>query len=439
LPAQLTAPAVQRLKATSKRREIRDGGCRGLILVIQPSGHKSWVMRFTNRAGHLRRMSLGPVDITGKESDTKPTAGVPLTLAAARQLAAEINRERARGNDPIAVSHRAKLERKARGDGTFATAARDFIEQHAKRKTRRWPEQARLLGLQPTDQGGLTVIRGGLADRWVDRAIAEIDGDDIHHVIEEVREKGAPGLERRAKRPTESRARSMYATLSKLFGWLIAKRRLRQNPCMGVARPETPKARERVLTNGELVKLWKACDQQGYPFGPLVKMLVLTAARLNEVAGMRRTEVSESDLTWTIPGERTKNHRTHVLPLSPMAADILRGIQYDNLIFSTNGTTPISGWSKVKNRFDAATGIAKWTFHDIRRSAATHMAEIGVQPHIIEEILNHISGHKAGVAGIYNRAAYSGEKRAALERWANHIEGLLTGKAAKVINLRERK
>jgi hypothetical protein len=157
-------------------------------------------------------------------------------------------------------------------------------------------------------------------------------------------------------------------------------------------------------------------------------LLLLTGCRLNEVAGMRRSELSDDLHTWTLSGDRTKNHRTHVVPLPQAARELLASVDTDgDIVFTTNGKTPVSGWSKTKKRLDHLMKIPAWRLHDLRRTAATGMAEIGIAPHIIEAALNHISGAKAGVAGIYNRATYSTEKKAALERWARTRRGIDCG------------
>jgi integrase len=200
----------------------------------------------------------------------------------------------------------------------------------------------------------------------------------------------------------------------------------------------------------------------------------LTGCRLNEVAGMRRSELSDDGTVWTIPGERTKNRRTHVVPLPPMARTLIATASTaGDLVFTTDGAHPVAIGSKIKRRLDAKMKLLKlfeganghpakaieelkrwasspkgkaaiadrtldgkilsWRVHDLRRTCATGMAEIGIAPHIVEAALNHVSGAKAGVAGTYNRAAYAPEKKAALGRWAAHIEHLLSGKPAKVV------
>jgi integrase len=363
--------------------------------------------------------------------------GAPLTLASARRLATELHRQRALGKDIVAVRHRERLEQVAHSGKTFAAAAADYIEQYAMRRTRGWRDRARLLGLRPTTEGkGLELVPKGLADRWRDRLIAEIDGDDIHLIVDEVRERGVPGLARRAEGPSDSQARAMFAGLSKMFSWLVERRRSRSNPCTGVHRPATLKARDRVLTSSELVAFWRVADAERREFGALLKLLLLTGSRLNEVAGMQRAELSDDGATWTIPGERTKNGRVHVVPLSPLVRELIASVGTGtDLVFTANGTTVVSGWSKIKNRLDAAMQIPPWRFHDLRRTCATGMAEIGIAPHIVEAVLNHVSDARAGVAGTYNRAAYAGEKKAALERWAAHVEGLIEGRPAKVVPL----
>jgi integrase len=450
---QLTAAAVKKFRPAKGRREIPDGGCPSLYVVIQAGGYRSWAMRFRRPSGKSAKLTLGPVDLSGKESETDPVFGTPLTLASARRLAADIHRQRAMGRDVVAdleaSKRRQRSEQDIRAKSTFGTAAHDFIEGHAKRKTRRWQEQARLLGLRPTAKG-LEVIRGGMADRWGDKPIAEIDGHDIYGVVDESRRRGVPGLERRSAGLTEARARAMFSCLSKMFAWLMQHQRVEKNPCMGVHRPDAPKARDRVLTDAEIVKFWSATSAGRREFAVLLKLLLLTGCRLNEVAGMTRTELSDDGATWNIPGARTKNGRPHVVPLAPLARDLLAGLAGEGaLVFTSTGSTLISGWSKIKNRLDEAmleaarkesddTLIPPWRLHDLRRTCATGMAELGIAPHIIEAVLNHVSGARAGVAGIYNRALHSAEKKAALERWAVHIHGLVTSQKGQVVQLRRR-
>jgi len=438
----LTAAAVAKYKPGTRRRMIRDTGARSLFLVVQPSGHKSWLMRFRKPGGAPAKLTLGPLDLSGSESKNAPVVGRPLTLAGARQLAAGVLRDRATGNDVFAdqaAKRRRRTKTPAAAANVFGAAARQFVEEHARAHTRRWQETAKYLGLlYPRDGGEPTETKGGLAARWRDKPVTEIDGHDVYSLIDESRRRGVPGLGRTNKGLSDARGRKMARTLSKMFGWLLEHRRVTANPCIGVYVPPAPGARERVLTSAEVRLFWQTCDKLGQPFGPLLQLLLLTGQRLNEVAGMRRDELRE-DGTWLIPGARTKNRREHLVPLPSLAHALFGRVQLIEgcpLVFTTNALRPVSGWSKAKKKVDAAMDpdakIPPWTLHDLRRTCATGMADIGIAPHIIEAVLNHVSGARAGVAGIYNRAQYADEKRVALEHWAAHVQALVGGGAANL-------
>jgi integrase len=448
----LTTAAVLKLCATTARREIADSKAVGLYLIVQPkpSGHKSWALRFRRPDGRGAKLTLGSVELTNTESADEPVFGGPLTLRQARALAAQIDRQRARGVD-VVEHYKADRQRKAAAirkaaANTFGAAVREFVKDYKTKwgRPRRWQEDARLLGLAypagVSDPAEVEpqIIPGSLAATWADKPISSIDGHDIHTVVDEARKHGIPGLGRHNSGISESRGRKVHAALSVLFAWLVRDRKLTVNPCVGVWRPAAPPDRERVLNDAEIAKFWKATDQVGQPFGPALKLLLLTGCRLNEVAEMRRGELSD-DGVWSLPGARTKNHRPHTLALPPLAQEIITAVPRiagSDLIFTTNGTTAVTSWPGIKRQLDAVMAAPDWRLHDLRRTAATGMAEIGVQPHIIEAVLNHISGHKGGVAGIYNRAQYAPEKKAALARWADHLQGLVAGTKGKVVALR---
>ena len=416
---QLTPAAVLRLRPRSYQYEVRDPGAAGLYLCIYPAGVKSWVLRFRRPDGRTAKLTLGRADLSGRHGVNQPTIGDPLTMAEARWLAADVNRQRARGRDVIVEQARARTD-------TFAAAALLFIQEHVK-KTRRWRETARILGLNyPADGGEPTVVTGGLASRWAKKAIGEVDAAAIYSVVDEARRRGIPGMGARNGGVSDSRGRLMSRTLSKMFGWLTAHRRVDANPCSGVYCPPAPKARDRVLTEAEIKKLWRACDEVGDVFGPMVKILLLTGCRLREVSDMQRSELNGA--AWTIPGSRTKNKRAHIVPLSPPVTRIMESvpvIEDCRFVFSTNGRTPVSGFSKLKRRLDHAMGVSNWRLHDLRRTAATGMAALKVPPHVVEAALNHASGFRASVAGTYNVHEYADEKKNALRRWAKHVEEIV--------------
>jgi integrase len=237
------------------------------------------------------------------------------------------------------------------------------------------------------------------------------------------------GIAKSRGKVSAARAR---AALSAFFVWCMQQGIVEANPVFGTAKPEEPAARERVLSDAELTAAWKACEDDD--FGRIVKLLILTGARRTEIGGMRWSEIDLDAATWTLPKERVKNGKAHTLPLHSMVLDIIRSVpeqlERDHL-FGTWAEVGFTSWLE-KDALGERAGITAWTIHDIRRTVATRMADIGIAPHIIEEILNHKSGHKAGVAGIYNRSNYAREVRAALELWSDHVRALVEGAERKI-------
>lgn len=447
-----TVAGVEKLKPTKVRREIRDGGCPGLYLIIQPSGAKSFAMRFRRPDGASAKLTLGPLDLSGAESKSDPEIGAPLTLASARRLAADIHHDRARGRDVI-VDEAAKRRRLVRegaenAANTFGVLARKFIDEHRvkkwKTRPRGWRETARTLGLDypPGSDPSKTepkVIKGSLADTWGDKPIAAITGDDVYAVVEEATDRGIPGLKRRNAGKSNSRGRSLARSLSKLFAWGVKRRKVAINPCTGVDVPEAPAARSRTLTDAEIKSFWAAASRERPEFSAALKLLLLTGCRLKEVSGMRRNEMSEDGAAWNLPGNRTKNHLDFVAPLPPLVRELIAEVPAagGEFVFSTNGgRTPVSLGSKIKNRLDAAMKIPPWRLHDLRRTFSTGAAKLRILPHVIEACLNHVSGFRSGVAGTYNKYDYLPEKTEAMERWAAHVAGVVSGKAANVTPIR---
>lgn len=229
------------------------------------------------------------------------------------------------------------------------------------------------------------------------------------------------------------------ASLSAFFSWTVKEGLLETNPVTATAKAEGSGPRDRVLSQEELVTIWRGLGEDR--FSNIVRLLILTGQRRNEIGGLRLSEIDFDRGLIVLPPARTKNKRQHELPLSPQASAILRraingvahnakldrngngnGKANDVGMFGVNG---FGGWFDYKASLDRRVGLAQWRLHDLRRTAATMMAELGVLPHIIEAILNHVSGHKSGVAGIYNRAKYEGEMRAALCKWADYVDGLV--------------
>jgi integrase len=243
------------------------------------------------------------------------------------------------------------------------------------------------------------------------------------------------------------------AALSSLFTWAIGEGLVDVNPVTGTNRPGEEVSRDRVLSDAELRAIWLNVGEGHY--GAIVKLLMLTGQRRDEIGAMRWSELDLDKALWTIPKERTKNGLEHDVPLSEAAVMILEALQGEalqgrDLIFG-QGEGGFSGWSKAKERLDkhltaaviasasaatAVTGMPPWRLHDLRRTMATRMHDMGVQPHIVEAVLNHVSGHKAGVAGVYNKATYMVDKKRALSMWADHIMSLVQDRQGKVVALR---
>jgi integrase len=234
---------------------------------------------------------------------------------------------------------------------------------------------------------------------------------------------------------TTDRAR---AVLSAFFTWAMKEGLVEANPVAATNRPYEGKGRERVLSNAELAQIWRAAGDD--PYGTVVRLLILTGQRREEIGGLRRSETDFAARLIRLPAERVKNGRPHDVPLSDPAIALLRAVPVmagRDFVFGS-GASGFSGFSIPKKALDTRIGKAMppWVLHDLRRGVATGMAEIGVPPHIIEAVLNHVSGHKAGIGGIYNKAAYERDKRAALDRWADHVTTTIEGRITNVVPLR---
>jgi integrase len=227
------------------------------------------------------------------------------------------------------------------------------------------------------------------------------------------------------------------AKLSAFFVWCLRQGFTENNPTIGTDAGKRIAPRERVLSDAELAAIWKAAVEIGGDYGAIVRLLLLTGSRRAEVGGMAWSELDLDKGTWTLPAERSKNHRAHVLPVMPLMREVIDGVPRlvsRDQLFGARAHIGFANWGEGKARLDRAAGLAvEWHLHDIRRSVATRMADIGIVPHIIEAVLNHQSGHKGGIAGVYNRSSYEREVRAALALWADHIRAIVQGGERRVV------
>ena len=367
----------------------------GYRLRLSPGGKvlRTWVVQY-KRAGATRRVTLGRAEVLGAEA----------ARAAAKKMLAKV----ALGEDPQAD----RADRRGKDRLTLRALVDEYLAaKQPQLRPRSFVETQRYL-----TAGYFKPLHGMPLDTITRRDIAA-------RVVAIVRESGSP---------TAARARG---ALSSFFVWCMQMGLLENNPTIGSTKPAESKPRERVLSDDELAAIWRACGDDA--FGKVIKLLVLTACRRAEVGDMCWSEIDLDRGSFTIPARRAKNGRAHTLPLMPMMLDVItsvpRLVSRDQL-FGVRGDG-FTGWVKGKRALDEGSGVSAWTVHDIRRSVATRMADLGVQPHIIEQILNHQSGHKAGPAGIYNRSSYEREVRNALALWHDRVRTLVAGGERKVLPL----
>jgi integrase len=402
--ATLTAASVERLKPpVSGQIEYYDRRLPSFGLRVSYHGTRSWFV-MTRLDGKLIRVTLG-----------KHPA---LSLAAAREEARRALDLAAVGTDPRLVRAQAKQERQEERRNTFSVCAEEFLQKHAGRR------------LRPSTQREYRRILTGFDTRpWRDRPIAKIAKRDILDVVEAIDGRGSPGAAKRA-----------LVYLRKFFNWCAERDIITAIPTDRIRPPHPEVKRDRILSEDELRDLLRALDADRGIFAPLLRVLLLTGQRRAEVAGMRWSELRdlEDDQTlWEIPGSRTKNKQSHLVPLVPAVRDILIALpRTGDLVFTTTGETAVSGFGKVKARIDAwmtqeraergLDAIPPWTLHDLRRTMVTVMnEELSVAPHVVEAVVNHMSGlAKAGVAGVHNRALYLNDRRCALEMWSDYVQGL---------------
>jgi integrase len=315
--------------------------------------------------------------------------GSPWTPDTARARARELLGVVAGGNDPFAPAL-------AVGGDTFGVVVDRYLER--KRGA-----------LKPKSFAEATRYLRTLSASLAKVGLAQIDRRNIAVLLGQIED--ASGA------VTRNRARS---ALSAFFSWAITEGLVDTNPVMGTAKANENGSRERVLTRDELRKLWRSLDDG--PFDDIVRLLLLTGSRRNEIGKLQWGEIDLGQGMIVLPAGRTKNGRQHELPLSRQALAIVERQPRRNstaFVFSDNGN---QDWDRSKARLDGKMGIAPWRLHDLRRTCSTMLGELGVLPHVIEQALNHVSGAKAGVAGIYNKSKMIDAVRDGLQRWADHID-----------------
>ena len=401
----LTDAAVKRLKPPADgQTEVFDQGYPGLALRLSYGGRKAWTY-FYRHGEKLRRMMLG----------TYPA----LSLAEARTEWRKAKEARDAGRDP------AKEKKRETGQTDFERVLGEWLKRDQGGNRSR-DEVKRLIEKDTED--------------WKGRSVLDLARRDCLDVIDAVADRGAP-----------IGARRLHSHLHRFFRWCVGRGIIVSNPMADLPKPGSESKRERVLSDVELKAVWLAAGKVGWPFGPVVQLLILTGARRSEIGGLRWSEIEADAIK--LSGTRTKNGGPHDIPLSKPALAIIEGLPKveangaDDLIFTTNGKTPISGWSKAKRDLDAELAeqnsskkepFSPWTLHDIRRTVATGLQRLGISLQVIEAVLGHVSGSRAGVVGTYQRHSFAKEKAAALEAWGAHVMAMVEGKKpGKVVAMRK--
>jgi len=406
--AKITKRVVDGLAAQAKAEGrtlyLWDTDMTGFGMLATKTGSASYFVeyRLAGRGSKNRRMTIGKHGV--------------LTPDEARKLAKEELGKVARGADVV----REKREAREKLTGlTLRELIERFLAGYAK-PTRYWTEKrARLLSHD------LKALHGKPAT-LVKRA-------EIAAVIDKVQAR------------SHAAARLLFADIRPIFAWALGRAAIDVNPMAGMKGPQPLEARDRVLSDEEIKAFWQAASELSWPFENVFKMLLLTAQRREEAAGMRWREVDLDAGQWTIAKERCKNGKAHTLDLHPEAVCLLDPLGdvaaprlmksaegEEDLIFSTTGRTPVSGFSKAKARIDArmqeilGDKFQQWRTHDLRRTAASGMAALGFQPHVIERVLNHVSGAQGGLVGIYQRHEYREERRRAIMAWGAHVMGIVS-------------
>jgi integrase len=400
---KLTAISIENLKAGTARREIPDGNL-GLYHIVQPSGVRSWAVRYRRPgSGKTAKLTIGKYP--------------PMTLAQAREKASAALLEVAEGRDPGAAKQQAKAEQSERDSDTVAACFEKYFEQHCKKHLRAGT-QVKIAGM----------FRNFILPAWGGNSVHDFrsrrDLYDLAHAIAK-------------EKPVQ--ANRVTSTVSAFFRWLEKRDIIADSPFTRVEMPTREKPRERVLSDPEIVRFWRACDAIPAPFGDVYKLLLLTGARKMEISKMQFCEVNEQARTWELPAARSKNGKARITPLSKQSFEIIARqprIAGSDYVFSRR-----TAHSHQKAKLDKAMQPdSEFIIHDLRRTTASGLQKIGIDVAVTEKILGHESGSFKGIVSVYQTHSYLEEKRAALQMWANTIDALVKGDGTtKVLNFGKRR
>ncbi len=421
----LTDKAIRALKPAKpgQRYDVPDADVPGLIVRINDRGGRAFM--FYGRFPLRHDRTTGAWLPNEARSPSRRAVGdyPDMPLAEAREIGREWRRLLRQGIDPQAEEDRRKREESQAVKATFGAVAEEYIRDHVIKK-RKGKEVER-------------DIRREFITRWGARPLTEVKRGDIIALVREVKGRGAP-----------YQARNLLGYLKTFFAWCLEQDiyGLGSSPCDRIRSSRLigeKVARQRVLNDEELRKIWEAAKVAGYAIGPIVQLLLLTAARKSEVAQARWAEMDLDRALWTIPPERTKTDAAHAIPLSLESVEILKAVprwtKGDYVFSTTRGAMPVNSFSKAKDRLDriiretTGAALAPWRLHDLRRTARTHFSAIPAQDLVRELALGHV---KPGLHRVYDQWAYLAEKRDLLDRWAKRLWAIVEPAPENVIPLR---
>lgn len=382
---RLTERALQALKPRPERYEAFDDERRSFGVRVSVSGRKSFVYLFRVR-GRQRRLTLGPWP--------------EMSLAAARAAHAEAFATLARGLDPAALK---KAERQAaRQTGTVGELVVLYLKRHARPKKRSWREDERML-------------RKDVLPRWGERLAGDITRADIIALLNRIVDRGAP-----------VQANRTFACIRKMFNFAVKQALLGVSPCQLIDRPGFEQSRQRVLSEQEIRRLWPALGPPGLSLavGQALKLMLVTAQRVGEVCALEWAELDLERGWWTLPAAKAKNKLAHRVPLSGLALEVLgeRPQQTGYVFPARREPWHLQGASVPQAVKARRLGVTDWTPRDLRRTAASHMAGMGVPRLVVARVLNHA---ERGVTAVYDRHSYDAEKREALDAWAAKLQEIV--------------
>lgn len=390
---RLTETAIAKISPPAKgRKDITDSVIQGLNIRVSSTGVKSWCHAY-RYGGKQVRMTFG--------------RWPDISLIQARQIAKEHKVELAMGNNPVALRDAKIIAEfnQQQENRTIADFSSEFIEKYVK------PHHKR-----PKDT--IRFIDNHILPAFGKRVAKDITRKDVIRLLEKIKSS-----------PKPSAANHVLVILRRMYNWAIEQDELEVNPCLNIKKPVPIKERERVLSKKEINEFGQACNQIGYPYGPLCQLLLLTGQRCNEIARLQWDYIDFDEKIIRLPAENTKAKRGHDIPLSDLAINILKNLPKFSgpyVFTSGNGLKPVNGFSKAKVYIQEYFNPQEnWRFHDLRRTAATNMAELGVPLHTISRVLNHAEG---GVTKIYARHSYLNEKREALDLWADTVADIVSDK-----------